>query len=62
MNLSVQVFSLYKHIRVYFLLIVFCNSFQIDSETLSSVRGFFLQGFPRKFCVFPLFCISLLCR
>ena len=63
MDLSAWVFSLYKYIRVYSLLVVFCNSSQIDNEAFSSAHGFFFpQGFPRKSCVFPLFRISLLCH
>ena len=35
--------------------VVLYNLSQIDSEAFSSARGFFLKGFPRKSCVFPLF-------
>ena len=35
---------------------------EIDSEDFSYARGFFLQGFPCKSCVFFYFRISLLCH
>ena len=60
MDVSARVFLLYKHIRVYYLLVILCNLSQIDSEAFFSTSGFFSQEFSRKSCVFHLFCISLL--
>ena len=45
MDLSTRVFSLYKHIMIYSLLAIFCDSSQNDSEPFSFARGFSCKGF-----------------
>ena len=48
MDLSVRVFSSYKHIRFILYSVVLCNFFHIHSEAFSSAYSFFPQGFSRK--------------
>ena len=61
MDLSAWVFSLYKYIRVYSLLVVFCNSSQIDNEAFSSAHGFFSRKGFHVNLVFFLYFVFLYC-
>ena len=56
------IFVKLKYYDLFSILLYFVISLKLIVKLSPLLVVFFSQGFPRKSCIFPLFCISLLCH